>query len=62
MDSVSFNAIVPVFLCIVVAGVVDATGFEEHSSDSPVGIDRKAVRSKDTEDLLGLVIVWIEIV
>jgi hypothetical protein len=62
MNSVPFNTIVPVLLRIVVAGMVDATGFEEHPAASPVGLDGEAVRSKNTEDLLGLVIVWINIV
>ena len=62
VDSVLFNAVVPVFLCIVVAGVVDATSFEEHPSASPVGLDGEAVRSNDTEKLLGQFVVWIDIV
>jgi hypothetical protein len=49
-------------LCIVVAGVVDATGFEKYAPSDSIGLDREAVRPYDTKILLGRIFVWVEIV
>lgn len=62
MDSVSFDELVPVLLCIVITGVVDAAGFKEDTPTYSVGLNGEAVRSNDTERLLSDVLVRIEVV
>jgi hypothetical protein len=62
VDSMSSNALVPVFLCIVIAGVIDATGFKEDSPASFIGLNGEAVCSNDTERLLGDILVWMDVV
>jgi hypothetical protein len=62
VDSMSSNALVPVFLCIIIVGVVDATGFKEYSPASFIGLNWEAVCSNDTERLLVDILVWIDVV
>lgn len=61
VDGVPFDAFVPVFLCIVIAGVVDATGFEKNCP-SGFGLNRKAIRSNNTKIHVSGVLVWIKVV
>lgn len=62
VDGMSFDQLVPVFLCVVIAGVVDAAGFKEDPTSNSVGLNGEAVRSNDTERLLNDILVWIEVV
>jgi hypothetical protein len=48
MDRVPFDALIPGFLCVVVAGVVDAARCEK---DATSAINGKSVRSKDSKVL-----------
>lgn len=62
MDSVPFDALALVFLCIIIAGVVDATGFEEDCASSPLDLDWKTVCSDYTKIHLSGVLLWIKVV
>jgi hypothetical protein len=56
------SALIPVFLRIVIAGVIDTTGFEEDSAADPADLNRKTVRSDDPKIHLRGTFVWIEVV
>ena len=49
MDRMSFNVLVPVLLCVVIAGVVDAACFEEDSPFTSIGFNGEGVCSNDPE-------------
>jgi hypothetical protein len=53
MYSMSFDALVPTFLCVIIASMVDATGFQEETSANSAHLYGKRVGATDTETLLG---------
>ena len=62
MDRVSFDVRVPVLLCVVIAGVVDAACFEEDFPITSVCFNRKGVCSNDPEILLGSIPICVDVV
>ena len=61
MDRVSFDVLVPVLLCVVIAGVVDAACFEEDSPINSVG-SNEDVCSNDPQILLGNILICVDVV
>ena len=57
-ERVLFDVRVPVLLCVIIAGVVDAACFEEDS----VGFNREGVCSNDLEILLGSIPICVDFV
>ena len=62
VNSVPSDEFVPILLCVVVASVVDTTGFEEYSSADPVVLDGETVGPNDTKRLLNNVFIWKAVV
>ncbi len=62
MDRVSFDVLVPVLLCVVIARVVDAACFEEDPPFTAVGFNGEDVCSKDPEIILGRIPTCVDVV
>jgi hypothetical protein len=62
MDRVSFDVLVSVLLCVVIAGVVDAACFEEDSPFTSVGFNGEGVCSNDPEILLDSIPICVDVV
>jgi hypothetical protein len=62
VDSMSFDALCLMLLCVIIAGVVDAAGVKEDPPFDFVGANGEAVCSNSTKRLLGDILVWIKII
>jgi hypothetical protein len=62
MDRVSFDVLVPVLLCVVIAGVVDAACFKEDSPFTSVDFSREDVCSNDPQILLSSISICVNVV
>ena len=62
MDRVTLDVFVPVLLCVVIVGVIDAARLEKDSSINSVCSNGKGVRSDDSEILLGRTSIRVDIV
>jgi hypothetical protein len=58
---VSFDVLVLVLLCVVIAGVVDAACFKEDSPFTSVGFNREGVCSNDPEILLSSIPICVNV-
>ena len=61
MHSVSFDVLVLVLLCIIIAGVVYSTRFEEDSTICPVGFNWEGVCSSYPQILLSSIRMWMDV-
>jgi hypothetical protein len=61
MDRVSFNILVPILLCVIIAGVIDAAYFEKNSPSTSVDFNGEGVYSNDPEILFGSIPICVNI-
>ena len=60
--AVSFDVLVPVLLCVVIPGLINAACFEEDAPFTSGGFKGECVCSNDPEILLSSIPVWVDVV
>lgn len=58
----SFDVLVPVLLCVVIAGLINAACFEENAPFTSGYFKGEGVYSNNPEILLNSIPVWVDIV
>jgi hypothetical protein len=62
MDRVSFDVLVTVLLCVVIAGVVNTAYSEKYPTFTSVGLKGEGVCSNDPEIMLSSIPIYVDIV